>query len=175
MLATRKKPPMSKSELQGHHRVVGLKEAILTSENPWKREPKLKGCAAKGKTYERTIIRRLEALIPNLLHASEWIRYQDASCEGTRWRFAQPDAYILCDRWIWLLEVKRTQTSLAGSQMRYLYEPLLKKLYPGLPIIKVQVCKNLRTVPENEITRLREATSPDVIYTYHCVGEVFNI
>ena len=163
----------AKPELQGHHRVIGLKMALITSENPWKREPKLKGTAAKGKTYERTIIRRLESLVPNLLHASEWIRYQDASQSG--WRHAQPDAYILCDKWIWLLEVKRTQTSLAGAQMRYLYEPLLKFLYPGLSIIKVQVCKNLRTVPENEITRLREATSPEVIYTYHCPGEVFEI
>lgn len=166
---------MSKNELQGHHRVVGLKKVVITSENPWKAEPKLKGSAAKGKTYERTIIRRLEAQIPNLLHASEWIRYQDLTCEGNHWRFAQPDAYVLCDKWIWLLEVKRTQTSLAGAQMKYLYEPLLQALYPGKAIIKIQVCKNIRTVPENEITRLREATSSDIIYTYHCSGEVFNI
>lgn len=163
----------AKPELQGHHRVVGLQTAVITTENPWRREPKLKGSAAKGKTYERTIIRRLEAQVPNLLHASEWIRYKDASQSG--WRFAQPDAYILCDGWLWLLEIKRTQTSLAGAQMRYLYEPLLRFLYPGKKIIKVQVCKNIRTVPENEITSLREAQSEDVIYTYHCPGEVFNI
>lgn len=161
------------SELQGHHRVVGLQTAVLTTESPWKKEPKLKGCAAKGKTYERTIIRRLEALVPNLLHAGKWIRYKDAT--SSSWRFAQPDAYILTEKFIWLLEIKRTQTSLAGAQMRYLYEPLLKFLYPGLPIIKVQVCKNLRTEPENEISSLRQATSTEIIYTYPCIGEIFNI
>lgn len=155
-----------------HHIINGLKSATFTSESPWKQEPKLKGSCAKGKTYERTIYRRLKAILnEDCIFYNKWIRFEDKT--GTH--FAQPDIFIVCPSKIFLLEVKRTQTLEAELQLKFLYKPLLEYLFPSKEVFCVQVCKNLRTRPKNEINALREARDPSIIYTYHCLGEIFNV
>lgn len=155
-----------------HNIVKGLKSATFTAESPWKKEPKLKGSCAKGKTYERTIYRRLKAVLEeNAIHYNRWIRYEDST--GTH--YAQPDIFIVCPSRIYLLEVKRTQTFEAELQLQLLYKPLLEFLFPDKEIFCIQVCKNLRTRPKDEINALREARDPKITYTYHCIGEIFNV
>lgn len=155
-----------------HNIVKGLKSAIFTAESPWKREPKLKGSCAKGKTYERTIYRRLKAVLEeSAIYYNKWIRYEDST--GTH--FAQPDIFIVCPRRIYLLEIKRTQTFEAELQLQLLYKPLLEHLFPDKEIFCIQVCKNLRTRPKDEINALHEARDPKITYTYHCIGEIFNV
>lgn len=154
------------------HIVSGLKKVYLTAESPWKKEPRLKGACAKGKTFERTIYRRLKAVVKEKdIHYGQWIRFEDSS----GWHYAQPDIYILGEKKLWLLEIKRTQTDKAAYQMSLLYRPLLRALYPEKEIIMVQVCKNLKYLPSHSISRLRDAREPSIVYTYHCLGEVFNV
>lgn len=154
------------------HVVSGLKSACFTRESPWKKDPKLKGSCAKGKTFERTIYRRLCAVLnPADIHYGEWIRFEDSTGK----HYAQPDIFIVGEKRIWLIEVKLSQTPNAFAQMRLLYKPLLEKLFPEKDIVIVQVCKNLRYKPKVSITRLRDALCPSVDYTYHCLGEVFNV
>lgn len=157
-----------------YHRIQGLRSCKILKNSPWAgKQPRLKGARAKGKTYERTILRQLKRHFsePEAIHYNEWIGYTDSS--GTN--FCQPDIYILLPSYILLLEIKLTQTENAEVQLRDLYRPLLEALYPGRPVVMVQVCKNLRYRPRNEIQALREAKVPGLLYTYHCLGETINV
>ena len=162
------------SESSSHcHQIVGLLRAKILKNNPWGgKVPKLKGSRAKGKTYERTILRELKRRFsePDLIHYNEWIGYTDST--GTN--FCQPDIYIELPTYLLLLEIKLTQTESAEIQLRDLYRPILEWIYKK-PVVMVQVCKNLRYRPKNEIQALRDATKPGVLYTYHCLGEYLNV
>lgn len=152
---------------------MGLRSVQILKNNPWRgKEPKLKGCRAKGKTYERSVVRALKRVFtePELIHYNEWLGFTDST--GTH--FCQPDIYIHLDSYILLLEVKLTQTDQAAYQLGGLYRPLLEMLY-NKPVVMVQICKNLRFPPRNEIKALREAKHPGIIYTYHYIGEYFNV
>ena len=163
---------MSGEKPYNHHIISGLKNAYFTSESPFKKEPKLKGSPAKGKTYERTILRKLKSLLDEkMIHYNRWIRFEDAS----GWHYAQPDIFIETPHKIYLIEIKRTQCRDAELQLRFLYAPLLKKLFPEKKVLMIEVCKNLKWAPENEIDSLLEARDENIIYTYHCIGEIFNI
>ena len=154
------------------HRVRGL-ELCSWSDSPFAKDSsRLKGSFAKGKTFERSVARALGRLVsPESLVYNRWIHFKDA----TGWHYAQVDLLVLAQTKLWLLEVKRTQTQDAWLQMGQLYKPLLRVLYPDLDIICVQVCKNLIYPPKHAIQALREATDPEVFYTYHWFGENFQI
>jgi hypothetical protein len=155
------------------HIVKNLELASWCSEGPFgKSTTRLKGSFAKGKTFERSVARALaRKLEPEALIYNRWIRFRDAG----EWHYAQVDLVVVAQTRLWLLEVKRTQTTDAWVQLGKLYKPLLEMLYPGLDIICVQVCKNLLWAPHAEISALREAVDPNVFYTYHWVGEDFRI
>lgn len=155
------------------HQVVGLRTVKILKNSPWgKKSPKLKGSRAKGKTYERTVVRHLKRafLEPELIHYNEWLGFTDA----TGSHYCQPDIYVELPSYILLLEVKLTQTDSAAYQLAGLYRPLLEALY-SKPVVMVQVCKNLRYPPKYEIHALREAKKPGQIYTYHFIGELLNV
>ena len=163
------------SESSNHcHRIQNLRSCKILKNNPWAgKQPKLKGSRAKGKTYERTILRQLKRHFTDLdaIHYNEWIGYTDSTGSN----FCQPDIYILLPSYILLLEIKLTQTENAEIQLRDLYRPLLEALSPGRPVVMVQICKNLRYQPRNEINSVSEAKVPGILYTYHCLGETFNV
>lgn len=156
-----------------HHFVRDLRSAFFTQESPWgQKSPKLKGSCAKGKTYERTVHRKLCKVLPlDAVHYNRWIRFEDSSGR----HFAQPDIFILTDKRVILLECKLTQTEEAEFQLCYLYKPLLELLFPSKEVVCVQVCKNLRYRPAHEIGRLRDAIDPSTIYTYHYLGDQINV
>lgn len=156
-----------------HHFIRDLKSAFFTKESPWgQKSPKLKGSCAKGKTYERTVWRKLcKVLPPEAVHYNRWIRFEDASGR----HYAQPDIFILTESRIFLLECKLTQTEEAEFQLLYLYKPLLERLFPSKEVLCIQVCKNIRYRPANEITHLLGAVDPTKVYTYHYLGDQFNV
>lgn len=162
------------SESSSHcHQIVGLRNAKILKNSPWgKGSPKLKGARAKGKTYERTIFRLLKrALAPDVeLYYNLWIGYTDS--QGTS--YCQPDIFLVLPGWILLLECKLTQTEEAERQLQGLYKPVLEWIFHK-PVVTVQVCKNLRYKPKNEIQSLREANQVGILYTYHCPGEFLNV
>lgn len=127
--------------------------------------------AKKGLTYERKVARLLKRLnaegeLPGELYLSQWIAYEDKNGQG----FAQVDAFLVRDDLILLVEVKLTQTDYAKGQMLKLYLPLLKKIYQR-PVVCLQVCKNLRRVPENKSTALELVKNPKPgVWTWHWLG-----
>lgn len=75
------------------------------------------------------------------LHLDQWLRFTDKNGTG----YCQPDAYIVSDEAILLIEVKLTQTQTAHTQMLKLYLPLLRMMYEK-PVVCLQIFKNARAV-----------------------------
>jgi len=86
--------------------------------------------------------------------SEQWIGFTDVNGSG----MCQPDGWIVFPTHIVLLECKLTQTPVAQKQMRELYVPVLMHIY-GLPVICVQVVKNLICEPGQEVKGLKELTS----------------
>ena len=163
---------MSKS-LTHYHKVQSLHSVRLLQTSPWGgKSPKLKGCRAKGKTYERTVARLLARSLDSSaeLFYNQWIAFTDS----TGSHYCQPDLYIVLPSYVLLLEVKLTQTESAEGQMSELYKPVLEALY-SRPVVMVQICKNLRYPPRAEISALHQACSSTRFYTYHCLGDLINV
>lgn len=70
----------------------------------------------------------------------EWIEFLDESGR----HYAEPEAFILFDSRLFLIEVKLTGGPLGREQMEGLYAPLLSFIH-GRPVHSLLVCRN-RTV-----------------------------
>lgn len=136
-------------------KVRGLRWAELRDQGPFQAEAKPRASRLKkGLAYEKVVGRKLQRMLRDKelegkLHLQQWILFADES--GVQW--ARPDAYLimpLSNRvlpGILLIEAKLTQTDSATNQLLGLYLPLLRKIY-NVPILCLQVCKNLRYVPK---------------------------
>lgn len=155
-----------------HRKIERLREAEF-ARNPHGSSRKLRGAYAKGKRYEKMVYRRLkrwkaEGLIPGKLFLGEWIKFRDRNGVG----YCQPDAWIETDQYIFLLEIKLTQTHSAVLQMKELYEPVLDFIY-GKPIICIQVCKNMfKSQGKSEIFHIFPLLKkPRMgVFTWHFIG-----
>lgn len=154
-------------------RIRGLKWAELREDGPFpKQKPKQRAHKA-GMAYERKVGRWLKRMIQNgelsgELCLNQWLLFADDN--GVGW--AQPDAYILMEKRILLMECKLTQSDVATPQLLSLYLPLLRKVY-DLPILCLQVCHNLRYVPKRLVDgprELLEAPGPGV-FVWHYLGD----
>lgn len=98
------------------------------------------------------------------LIAEQWFSYEDDNGRS----ICQTDYYLLCDGFILLLECKLTQTDSAIAQMAKLYKPILEHIYE-VPVICVQVCKNLRYRPPNAIRDIKQLIDDPRygIHTWH--------
>lgn len=124
-------------------RVKNLAWAFL-SPKPLFQPKRLRGARARGLAYERKVGRHLEQLLAQgqlhgRLFSGQWLYFEDDGGPG----HAQPDHFIVRPDSVLLLECKLTQTDLAWEQVEGLYSPLLKHLF-NLPVVGVQVCRNLR-------------------------------
>lgn len=151
----------------------GLTSAKIT-EPPkiYAERPKLKGSRAKGITYERMVGRRLQERInkgeiPAELVSSQWFSFFDSVGPG----YCQIDHYLICPGFIILIECKLTQSDSAPDQMDKLYRPILEMIY-GVPVVCVQVCKNLRKYPPNAIGDITDLVFKPRrgIHTWHYLG-----
>lgn len=138
---------------------------------------RLKGTAAKGKTYERKFGRELRDLIAagklsGELYRQQWLMFTDQ--EG--FNFAQPDCYVVQSNRVWLFECKRTENKSACDQLILLYRPLLQFLYE-LPVYCVQVCKNIRANANPEwrgelVDHIDQALAlEDELCTFHYIDQ----
>lgn len=167
-------PNASSYQYPPAHRVVqGLRSAKLTTAPAlYAKAPKMKGARAKGRTYERTVGRRLKARIasgeiPAELREGQWFLYTDDNGPG----YCQTDYYLLCPGFIILIECKLTQNSSAETQMALLYKPILEMVYK-VPVVTLQVCKNLRGHPKlrvMDIMDLVKVPRPG-LWTWHYLG-----
>ena len=127
-----------------------------------------KACVKRGHSYERQLHRELQRRnLGGQLFFQQWILFADSN--GLGW--AQPDAYVLWDDLLLLMEAKLTQNKDADAQLLSLYLPLLRRIYQ-VPILCLQVCKNLRTAPPKLVDGPEDLLScpgPGV-HTWHFLG-----
>jgi len=110
----------------------------------------------------------LKREIPYEIIAEQWIEYEDANGSG----FAQPDFYFITDYCLIVLEAKLTQKIQGRLQIDELYRPLLRRIY-RLPVVGIQVCKNLTRDPgkwqiESPTTVLGDIR--ELTWTWHYLG-----
>lgn len=103
----------------------------------------------EGLRYERRTLEYLEGLCyarkerDFILRKSPWIMFKNVGAGDREVRFCQPDAILTNEREkvIILAEIKLQHTIMAWRQIRLLYEPLLKFIFPDYNIRVVEVCK----------------------------------
>ena len=133
-------------------RVRSLRWAELRDSGPFHGDSKPRAShLKKGLAYEKRAGKVLQRMIRDGelsgdLYLQQWILFADAG--GVQW--ARPDAYLVHGGGILLIECKLTQTDSATAQLLGLYLPLLRQIY-NIPILCLQVCKNLRYVPSKLI------------------------
>ncbi len=153
-------------------KIRGLKWAELRSEAPFKKSRPRRSALKRGLAYEKVVGRELKRQIGDgslkgELFLGQWILFSDAG--GIGW--AQPDAYVLMEDRILLLEAKLTQSDAAVPQLLSLYLPLLRQIY-NLPILCAQVCHNLRYIPKKLVESPQEllANPGPGVFVWHFIG-----
>lgn len=125
----------------------GVRRAYFASEKPpFIREWKPRGRKADGLRYERKVHGKLVELFEPLafcvLFLSPWIRFDDDNGEG---RWCQPDAIAvdLASGAVFIYEVKHHHCAEAWWQLRRLYEPVVRALFPDpeFHVHLVEICR----------------------------------
>jgi hypothetical protein len=94
----------------------------------------------RGKKYEEQALEMLEGLsIFKAFTPSPWIRFDS---HGYTNRLCQPDALGFGSSWLLVIEIKLRHTILAYWQLRRLYEPVLRAMYPNYTIKIIEVTKS---------------------------------
>lgn len=97
-----------------------------------------------GKRYEAKVIKALQKLNgprADSWHYGPWLYYTNS--DGAA-RYCQPDI-LLCDsseQRIWLFEIKLTHTIDAHFQLRKLYLPVVKAVFPNYRIHLVEITRS---------------------------------
>lgn len=103
----------------------------------------------EGLRYEKKVHEYLQSLLLRAqdtnyeLKLSPWIMFKASSDSFKRIRFCQPDAVLVSrdNLRIILCEIKYQHTNDAWKQLRLLYEPVLRHIYPLASIACVEICK----------------------------------
>lgn len=96
---------------------------------PALRKKRYTGRRLEGVRYERKVHAYLEDFYGERYLPSPWLRF----FTGGAWRWCQPDALLLdlARGIITIVEVKYQHTSDAWWQVRQLYEPVLRQMFPA--------------------------------------------
>lgn len=128
--------------------IQGLEWAQWADPPSWARE-RVRGYTPQqkaGLAYERRFGQYLsQSRLPAdaLLLGGPWIEFLDRNGTG----FAQPDFLLISPRGAYIFECKLKENTKAWIQLFRLYSPLLAFMLRR-PLKRVQVCKNLRQLPE---------------------------
>lgn len=108
---------------------------------------KPRGARAEGIRYEKKVQKFLSGAHwgEYKLIASPWIIFRTG--ESKRDRFCQPDALLINTetKHIVVIEVKLQHTQVAWWQVRQLYEPVLRVIYPGYSFTPLEIVRWLDT------------------------------
>lgn len=132
--------------------VLGLTAVEFLARRPdcIPRARNLRSAQRQGLAYEKKFGRwlALQGLSPR---SGQWLRFYDAQGSG----LAQPDHFLILPRGVVLFECKLSESPEAWPQLAF-YSVLLSRAL-SLPVLEVQVCKNLRTTqePVRDISSLR--------------------
>jgi len=87
-----------------------------------------------GKRYEKKVIEILNDIYTTI--PSPWISFDDKL--GIE-RLCQPDCLVIFDCSVVVVEIKRMHTVMAWFQLRKLYEPVVRCLFPDKNIVVAEV------------------------------------
>jgi len=126
-------------------KIIGVRWAEFTERPPWLTDSPLKGVQREGQLYEERLGALLEALCgkDREVLMGQWIKYQDK--RGVGW--CQPDILLMPKkrkRTIYIIEVKRTATGHAITQLAQHYLPVIRKMFPKKHIRLVQICNFMK-------------------------------
>lgn len=104
-------------------------EAHFCKCPPFIQPHRRKGRRAQGIKYERQVHEHFTSVLGEAYVPSPWLRFKTES----GWRWCQPDAlyFDLALGRLVILEVKYQHTSDAWWQLRHLYEPVLRAMFPS--------------------------------------------
>ena len=103
----------------------------------------------EGLRYEKKVQEYLQKLLIDAkdtnyeLKLSPWIMFRQGTDPSRRIRFCQPDAVLISKDYsrISIIEIKYQHTNEAWKQLRLLYEPVLKFIYPSSSIACLEICR----------------------------------
>lgn len=115
-------------------RPAGLVLSASFARPPHLRKKRYTGRRLEGIRYERKVQDYLSTFYGDRYLASPWLRFYPRAQgdEPARWRWCQPDGLLidLAKGRITIVEVKYQHTSDAWWQVKHLYLPVLKKMFP---------------------------------------------
>lgn len=112
--------------------------AKLSFLSPTTRAANRAGLVYEARVAQQLTRRYLPQQTSIQLLLNPWIRYADEN--GSFW--AQPDALIVRPDRVDIIETKLSHTTRAWFQLRKIYEPLVRALFPERPIRLVEIVKN---------------------------------
>lgn len=92
-----------------------------------------------GLRYEKKVLAQLGTIFAGSFHPSPPLYYKDQNGLG----LAIPDGIILGLRSVLCIEVKSQHMPEAWWQLRKKYEPVLRKIYPEVRILLLEICNQL--------------------------------
>lgn len=100
----------------------------------------------EGLRYEKRVQEHLRRLckrdVSLSLLCNPWVLYHNRSNGPTASCFCQPDCLLLQGGKVTIVECKLSHTNDSWQQLRLLYEPVLRKIYPkGTEFALLEVCK----------------------------------
>lgn len=101
------------------------------SHPPTIRRKRYTGRRLEGVRYEKKVQAYLQSLYGDKYLASPWLRFFPGEI-GARWRWCQPDGILLdpVHGRLTIVEVKYQHTSDAWWQVKHLYAPVLRAMFP---------------------------------------------
>lgn len=101
--------------------------------------PGLTAAQKAGLRYEKKVLAELSDTLQRFLHIFPTIAFEDANGPG----FGVPDAVIVDNHGVCVIEVKSQHMPEAWWQLRRKYEPLVRAIHPGEKIHLVEICRSL--------------------------------
>ena len=134
-----KKPPHIR-ELKNPHNVEIIDEPPGFVKRSLARGTKRSNAISRGLDYEERVHRAFKTKYGKYYVSNAWIAYRETKT-GKK-RYASPDAVLFFpeEKRIKLIEIKLTHTIRAWWQLRKMYEPLIRKIFPGWKVEVVEVC-----------------------------------
>lgn len=124
-------------------KVRKLQSAKLLDERPpWFEDGKLEGAAEAGIKYECAVAKWLKGKYGKRVIHGPWFSGEDANGKF----YCSPDIIILPrgKAPLVLAEVKLTTTKVAEEELKKLYLPVVKWVWPSADIIPVMISRNIK-------------------------------
>lgn len=133
----------------------------------WAKNSRKRGAFAKGRAYEKKVLRDVKKEFGEAALLNPWIEFVDAGGYG----WARPDALVELREHVLVIEVKLSHCLDGVEQLTRLYAPLAQFLYPGKNIRCIEACKYIGGVATPLFgSWLGALASPDPVAVLHHLG-----